>query len=52
MSTCSFCGNDYSAEKGFTLFKKDGTPLHYCSHKCLRNAELKRKPSKLKWTSK
>ena len=52
MAICSFCANAYTVDTGFTVFKKDGTPLHYCCHKCIRNAELKRKPAKLKWTNK
>jgi len=50
MTECSFCGTDYKTGIGFTFYKKDGKALHYCSNKCLRNAQLKRKPANLKWT--
>ncbi len=50
MSECSFCGREYKAGVGFTVFKRDGSSVHYCSRKCSRNAALKRNPAKLKWT--
>ena len=37
---------------GLTLYKKDGTPTHYCSRKCEKNTGLKRNPRNLKWTKK
>ncbi len=52
MPTCSFCGCTYEDGTGFTLFKKDGTAIRYCSRKCERNTELKRNPTKFKWTQK
>ena len=30
--------------------KNDGTVLYFCSHKCIRNWEMKRDPRKLAWT--
>ncbi len=52
MSVCSFCGFETLTGTGFTLFKKDGTAIHYCSRKCERNSEMKRNPRRLKWTKK
>lgn len=51
MHECSFCEKDYDEGRGgTTLFKRDGSALHFCSHKCLRNHEMKRSRRKLKWT--
>ena len=50
MTECVFCGNSIEDGIGFTLFKRDGTPRHYCSRKCKRNEELKRKPRDTKWS--
>ncbi|MFH0836050.1 MAG: 50S ribosomal protein L24e, partial [Candidatus Micrarchaeota archaeon] len=46
------CGKPVEDGTGFTVFKKDGTPRHFCSHKCKRNVDLKRKPRETKWTTK
>ena len=48
---CTFCGLAMLQGTGFTLYKKDGTPVHYCSKKCEKNAFLKRNPRRLKWTN-
>lgn len=50
MVECNYCGTNYKEGTGYTRFKKDGTAIHYCSRKCDRNADLKRKPANLKWT--
>jgi large subunit ribosomal protein L24e len=50
MTECTFCGREYKAGEGFTVFKRDGGSVHYCSHKCSKNAALKRNPAHLKWT--
>lgn len=52
MATCNFCSKTIPPQDGFIIFKKDGTAIHYCSRKCRRNTEMKRKPGKLKWTKK
>lgn len=52
MANCSFCGKNIAPGLGVTLFKRDGTALHYCSRKCERNLEMGRNPRKFKWTTK
>ncbi|MFQ5405816.1 MAG: 50S ribosomal protein L24e [Candidatus Micrarchaeia archaeon] len=52
MPVCSFCGKSYDEGTGHTLFLNTGKAVRYCSHKCKRNKDLKRNPSKLKWTEK
>lgn len=49
---CSFCGQELRQGTGVTLYKKDGSPVHYCSRKCEKNALMKRNPRHLKWTGK
>lgn len=51
MTECTFCGKDYASGTGFTIYKRDGSSVHYCSRKCLRQVELGRKAKKLKWTT-
>jgi large subunit ribosomal protein L24e len=51
MANCSFCGAEIRVGTGVRLFKKDGSSVVYCSHRCGRYAEMGKKPSKLKWTS-
>ena len=51
MQECNFCEKKYDESAGgFTVFKRDGTGMHFCSHKCLRNQVMKRSRRKLKWT--
>lgn len=52
MPQCSFCKAQIAAGTGFTVFRRDGTPVHYCSSKCLRYVSMGRKPAKFKWTRK
>jgi large subunit ribosomal protein L24e len=52
MATCCFCDRQIAVGTGFTLFKRDGSALHYCSGKCEKNFEMGRKPSKFKWSGK
>ncbi|MFH1056590.1 MAG: 50S ribosomal protein L24 [Candidatus Micrarchaeota archaeon] len=51
MAKCSFCGKQIAMGTGFSLFKKTGETLNYCSRKCRRNQALKRNPRKFKWAS-
>ena len=44
MVICSFCNAQFPQGTGLTLFKKDGMPKHYCSHKCTRNSEIAASP--------
>ena len=49
MPKCTFCSKQYEIPKGTTVV--DSTSGHinyYCSSKCRKNAEMKRK--KRKWT--
>lgn len=52
MATCCFCARQIAVGTGVTLFKRDGSALHYCSGKCEKNFEMGRKPSKFKWSEK
>ena len=47
---CSFCDLEYGTGTGLTLFRKDGTPLRYCSRRCEKFYLMRRNPRKLKWT--
>jgi large subunit ribosomal protein L24e len=48
---CSFCNKEIPKGKGIIYVKTDGTMFYFDSGKCQKNMlELKRKPSKLKWT--
>ncbi len=47
MPECSFCGKQYNLEKGLTLVETSGKIKYFCSSKCRKNAEMKRK--KRKW---
>ena len=49
MPACSFCKKNYEIPRGLTVFKNDGTSLHFCSSKCKRNLALKRDPKKVNW---
>jgi len=52
MAKCTHCGKEVLVGTGFTVFKRDGTALHFCSKKCSRNAEMGRSPRRQKWTAK
>ena len=52
MVKCSFCGKTIKEGTGITFVKKTGSILHFCSSKCMKNYMMKRKPARLKWTSK
>ena len=52
MPTCSFCKESYEFPRGITVVQKDGTPKHYCSSKCRKNAEMGRDNRKVKWVKK
>ncbi len=51
MAKCSFCGKDIPLGTGFTLFKKTGESLSFCSRKCSVNHSMKRNPKNYKWAS-
>ena len=50
MVRCSFCGNEIEKGTGMIFVQKIGKVLHFCSSKCERNADLGRKPKKVRWT--
>lgn len=50
MPKCSYCGKEYALSKGLTLVMKDGTVIHFCSSKCRKNMQMKRR--KVRWISK
>ncbi|NUN11152.1 hypothetical protein HUU53_00725 [Candidatus Micrarchaeota archaeon] len=45
----SYTGKEIPLGSGFTLYKKDGTPLHFLNQKSYKNFLMKRKPL---WVSK
>ncbi len=50
MAKCSYCNKQYSEHKGTTVVDSNtGTKHNYCSSKCRKNSEMKRK--KRKWTN-
>ena len=49
MTKCSYCGKEYDLHKGLTLVMKDGIINHFCSAKCRKNKEMKRR--KVRWIS-
>ena len=50
---CSFCGEEIKKGTGIMFVKANGTVYVFCSSKCKINLlKLKRKPRKIKWTSK
>jgi len=50
MAKCSFCGKEYSENKGVVLVNSvSGKITYLCSSKCRKNFEMKRK--KRKWTN-
>lgn len=50
MPKCSYCKNMYDIHKGVTLVLKDGNIRQFCSSKCRKNYELKRR--KVRWVTK
>lgn len=47
---CSFCGREIKKGTGMLFVMASGRYMSYCSSKCRKNAEMKRKPRKVKWT--
>ncbi len=53
MVICTFCGREVSIGTGLTIFKRDGSSMHFCSRKCEKNQlKLHRNPAHFKWTTK
>jgi large subunit ribosomal protein L24e len=50
MPKCSYCGKEYSLNKGLTLVMKDGSVRYLCSSKCRKNMLMKRR--RVRWVSK
>ncbi|MBU1136664.1 MAG: 50S ribosomal protein L24e [Nanoarchaeota archaeon] len=50
MPKCSYCKKNYEIHKGVSVVESSkGNVYYYCSSKCRKNAEMKRK--KKKWTN-
>ena len=49
MPICSFCGKSF-ANKGMMFVLSTGQVLYFCSSKCDKNHQLKRKGRTTKWT--
>ncbi|MFH1787741.1 MAG: 50S ribosomal protein L24e [archaeon] len=47
MPKCSFCGKDYEINRGVTLVLNSGVIKHFCSSKCRKNNQMKRR--KIRW---
>lgn len=44
---CSYCDKEYEPPKGMTLVKTDGKIFHFCSGKCRKNKQMKKR--KVRW---
>ena len=50
---CAFCGREIEKGTGTIYSTKEGAILGFCSSKCEKNLlKLKRKPQRVKWTTK
>jgi len=50
---CAFCGREIGKGTGTIYSTKEGSVLGFCSSKCEKNLiKLKRKPQRVKWTTK
>ncbi len=47
MPKCSYCAENYQLPNGMAFVKVDGTVLHFCSSKCRKNMQMKRR--KVRW---
>lgn len=47
---CSYCGTEIKKGTGLLLVTLSGRGIYYCSSKCRKNAEMKRKPRNVEWT--
>ncbi len=47
---CSYCGTEIKKGTGLLLVTLSGRGINYCSSKCRRNTEMKRKSRNVKWT--
>jgi large subunit ribosomal protein L24e len=50
MLKCSYCDKDYDSHKGLIFVLKDGNIKNFCSSKCRKNMQMKRR--KVRWISK
>lgn len=50
MPKCVYCGKMYDVPRGLTFVKNDGKVLYFCSAKCKKNMQMKRR--KVRWVSK
>lgn len=47
---CSYCKKDYEPPKGLTFVMADGKVFHFCSSKCRKNKQMKKR--KVRWVDK
>lgn len=53
MPYCAFSNDDIPKGTGMMFVLKDGTVLHFCNSKCMKNfTKLKREGRLVKWTNK
>ena len=52
MPECSFCKKDYSIPRGLTFVLHSGDIMYFCSSKCRKNFNLRRKSEKVNWIRK
>jgi len=50
MPKCSYCEKEHALFKGMTLVLNSGATKRFCSSKCRKNFEMKRR--KVRWISK
>ncbi len=50
MPKCSYCGQMYDTHKGLTFVLNSGNSKNFCSSKCRKNFEMKRR--KVRWITK
>ena len=50
MPKCVYCGKNYEFPKGLTVVMKDGTVNYFCSSKCRKNMQMRRR--KVRWLPK
>jgi len=50
MPKCVYCGKMYEFPRGLSFITKDGTVHYFCSSKCKKNMQMKRR--KVNWVRK
>lgn len=52
MVKCSFCGEGIKKGTGKIFVETSGSLRYFCSSKCQKNYDMKRKPAKVRWVAK